>query len=114
MSNRRITTCPVEIGGRRLEAGERLTILWGAANRDEAVFGDPDEFRLDRDPEDNLLYGAGIHVCPGAPLARMELQLFMEALLAHTRHLSLVPDKPPVRAKYPAGGYSAVPVRVRR
>ncbi|MDW5375620.1 cytochrome P450 [Halomonas sp. HP20-15] len=65
MSNRRVTTCPVEIGGRRIEAGQRLILLWGSANRDEAVFGDPEEFRLDRDPSLNLLYGAGIHVCPG-------------------------------------------------
>ncbi|WP_163577196.1 cytochrome P450 [Halomonas faecis] len=114
MSNRRRTTRAVEIGGRRIPAGERLTILWGSANRDEAVFGDPDAFRLDRDPGDNLLYGAGVHVCPGAPLARMELELFMEALLAHTVHLSPVPDKPAVRAKFPAGGYSAVPLRVMR
>lgn len=114
MSNRRRTTRAVEIGGRRIPAGERLTILWGSANRDEAVFDDPDECRLDRDPGDNLLYGAGVHVCPGAPLARMELKLFMEALLAGTVHLSPVPDKPAVRAKFPAGGYSAVPLRVMR
>ncbi|MGM0782680.1 MAG: cytochrome P450 [Pseudomonadota bacterium] len=114
MSNRRRTTRPVEIGGRHIPAGERLTILWGSANRDEAVFGDPDEFRLDRAPEDNLLYGAGIHVCPGAPLARMELKLFMEALLANTVQLKPIPEKPAVRAKFPAGGYSAVPLRVTR
>ena len=112
ISNRRITTCPVEIGGRKIPAGERLTILWASANRDEAVFGDPDEFRLDRDPKDNLLYGAGVHVCPGAPLARMELKLFLEALLASTRALSPVPGKPAVRARYPAGGYAKVPLRV--
>ena len=112
ISNRRITTCPVEIGGRKIPAGERLTILWASADRDEAVFGDPDEFRLDRNPKDNLLYGAGVHVCPGAPLARMELKLFLEALLASTRALSPVPGKPAVRARYPAGGYAKVPLRV--
>lgn len=114
MSNRRVTTRAVEIGGRRLEAGERLTILWGSANRDEAVFGDPDEIRLDRDPGLNLLYGAGIHVCPGAPLARMELELFIEALLDATVEISPVAGRPAVRARYPAGGYAQVPLRVRR
>ncbi|MDZ7851661.1 MAG: cytochrome P450 [Halomonas sp.] len=114
MSNRRITTCPVEIGGRRLEAGERLTILWGSANRDEAVFSDPDEVRLDRDPQDNLLYGAGIHVCPGAPLARMELRDFMAALLDATLDIRPLPGRPAVRARYPAGGYAEVPLHVRR
>ncbi|GHB13411.1 cytochrome P450 [Modicisalibacter luteus] len=112
MSNRRVTTCPVEIGGRRTEAGQRLTLLWGSANRDEAAFGDPDEFRLDRDPSLNLLYGAGVHVCPGAPLARMELQLFTQALLKHTRQLASVVEKPATRARFPAGGYSQVRLRV--
>ncbi|WP_136066937.1 cytochrome P450 [Modicisalibacter radicis] len=114
MSNRRVTTCPVEIGGRPIGAGQRLTLLWGSANRDEAIFGDPDEFRLDRDPELNLLYGGGVHVCPGAPLARMELQLFLQALLGHTRALVAVADKPAVRARFPAGGYSRVWTRVKR
>ncbi|MDL0434080.1 cytochrome P450 [Marinobacter sp. TBZ242] len=114
ISNRRVTRQPVEICGRQIPAGERLTILWGSANRDEAVFGDPDELRLDRDPQTNLLYGAGIHVCPGAPLARMELRLIMEALLAGTLHLALIADKPAVRARFPAGGYSSVPIRVTR
>jgi cytochrome P450 len=49
--------------------------MWDSANRDEAEFGDTDEFRLDRDPAKNLLYGAGIHVCPGAPLARLNYAL---------------------------------------
>ena len=68
IANRRRTTRPVEIGGRKIDAGERLTLIWASANRDEATFDNPDEFRLDRNPADNLLYGAGIHVCPGAPL----------------------------------------------
>ncbi|WP_299234495.1 cytochrome P450 [uncultured Halomonas sp.] len=114
MSNRRIATRAVEIGGRRLEAGERLTILWGSANRDETVFEAPDEVRLDRDPADNLLYGAGIHVCPGAPLARMELEDFMDALLDATVDIAPLPGRPAVRALYPAGGYSEVPLHVRR
>ncbi|MFO8045374.1 MAG: cytochrome P450 [Halomonas sp.] len=112
MSNRRVATCPVEIGGRHLEAGERLTILWGAANRDEAVFEDPEVFRLDRNPDDNLLYGAGIHVCPGAPLARMELLHFMAALFEKTRWLSGTDGHPGTRARYPAGGYASLPVEV--
>nr|WP_201861239.1 cytochrome P450 [Microvirga soli] len=114
IANRRITTRAVEIGGRRLEAGARLSLIWASANRDEAVFGDPDEFRLDRDPAQNLLYGAGIHVCPGAALARLELRVVMEELLARTGQIALVPDRPPVRATYPASGFTALPLRVVR
>src|SRR5690625_7159196 len=91
--NRRITTREVELGGRTLPAGTRIAIIWASANRDEAVFGDPDEFRLDRDPELNLLYGAGIHVCPRAPLARPELNTVGGDQLAGTGWLG--PSGPP-------------------
>ncbi|SHM13929.1 cytochrome P450 [Vreelandella subglaciescola] len=114
MSNRRVATCPVDVGGRSIAEGERLTILWGAANRDPDVFEDPDTVRLGRDPESNLLYGAGIHVCPGAPLARMELLDFMQALINATRRIRTIPDEPAVRACYPAGGYARVPLHICR
>jgi cytochrome P450 len=110
ISNRRLTTRSVEIGGRRIAAGERITLIWASANRDEAVFGDPDEFRLDRDPSHNLLYGQGIHVCPGAQLSRLELRVIMEELLISTRWIGLAPDRQPTRAVYPASGFSALPL----
>ena len=94
-------------------AGDRMTLMWASANRDEAVFGDPDEFRLDRDPSQNLLYGAGIHVCPGAPLARLELRIFLEELLNHTQRLELVPHRVPQKAAYPASGFAVLPLRIQ-
>ncbi|MGB3391408.1 MAG: cytochrome P450 [Pseudaminobacter sp.] len=112
VSNRRVATKPVEIGGRKIAAGERITLMWASANRDEAVFGDPDEFRLDRDPAQNLLYGAGVHVCPGMLLARLELRILMEELLTRTKQVQLVPGKQPVRALYPASGFSLLYVQV--
>ena len=113
IANRRLTTKPVEIGGRAIAAGERITVLWASANRDAAVFGDPDEFRLDRNPADNLLYGRGIHVCPGAPLARLELRVLVEELLARTSELALAPDTMPERAHYPGSGFTAVSLVLR-
>jgi cytochrome P450 len=113
ISNRRVATRATEVGGCPLAAGERLTLLWASANRDEAVFGDPDEFRLDRDPQLNLLYGAGIHVCPGAPLARLELRVLMEELLAGTTRLEPMPGHDVVRAVYPGSGFARLPLRVR-
>lgn len=110
ISNRRRTTRAVEIGGRKIGSDERLTLIWASANRDETRFGDPDEFRLDRNPDDNLLYGAGIHVCPGAALARLELLIIMEELLARTQNISLIEGKTPVRAVYPSGGFVTLPV----
>ena len=114
IANRRITIRAVEMGGRRLEAGARISLIWASANRDEAVFGDPDEFRLDRDPAQNLLYGAGNHVCPGAELARLELRVVMEELLARTDRIALVSERPPVRAVYPAGGFSSLALWIDR
>jgi cytochrome P450 len=113
IANRRITTRPVEVNGQPLPAGARITLMWASANRDEAVFGDPDEFRLDRAPADNLLYGAGIHVCPGAPLARLELRIITEELLKNCR-IALVPDKKPVKAVYPGSGFATLQLRIQR
>lgn len=112
--NRRVATQPVCIGGHELRAGQRVAIVWPSANRDEAVFGDPDELRLDRDPALNLLYGAGIHVCPGAPLARLELRVLMAALLRRTSDWHTVAGHAAARAAYPASGYASAPIDIRK
>ena len=114
VANRRVVTRDVTVGGHDFAPGDRLTVMWASADRDEAVFGDPDELRLDRPPADNLLYGAGIHVCPGAPLARLELRVLTEELLRRTRSIELDPDREPQLAAYPASGFTALSVRVRR
>lgn len=113
VANRRITTCPVEIGGRKIDAGERISLTWISANRDGCIFENPDTFSLDHDPAKNLLYGAGIHVCPGAPLARMELRVVIEELFKHTTWIEPVPGKPATNAVYPASGLATLPLRIR-
>lgn len=109
--NRRVTTARATVGGQAIEKGERLTLMWGAANRDETVFADPATFAWGRDHGRNLLYGAGIHVCPGAPLARLELHILMETLLTHTRAIRSDTTKP-TRAHYPAAGFQELYVIV--
>lgn len=111
LTNRRVTTRTVELGGRRIEAGQRITLMWTAANRDGRVFAEPTRFRWDRDQSRNLLYGAGIHVCPGAPLARLELRVIMEELLALTYRIAPGAEAPQ-SATYPAGGYARVPLTI--
>ena len=111
VSNRRVATRTVEIGGKKIQAGERLTLNWISANRDEAAFEESESFRLDRDSKKNLLYGAGIHVCPGAPLARLELRVFMEELLGHTKGIAEVAGKKPSLAACPASGFAVLPLK---
>lgn len=101
------------MGSQALAAGERLSINWIAANRDPRAFDAPDDFRIDRDPALNLLYGAGIHVCPGAPLARLELRVLMEELLARAADIVLVEGLTSARAVYPDAGYATLRIRLR-
>ncbi|MCA9243295.1 MAG: cytochrome P450, partial [Phycisphaerales bacterium] len=110
-SNRRVITRRVEFHGQRIEVGQRITIIWPAANRDGRVFEDPVHFRWDRDQSENLLYGSGIHACPGAPLARLELRVMIEQVLAATVRVEPGVDSP-TPATYPVGGYVRVPLLI--
>lgn len=111
VSNRRKTTRPVDLEGVSLAAGERVVINWTAANRDPAVFGDPDRYDPAANAPHNLVYGIGPHVCPGRPLATLELITVTRALLAAGR-LELAPDQAPEREHPPVGGFHRVPVRL--
>lgn len=82
----RSVTRDAELAGVRLPVGSHLVLMWPAANRDEAVFDQPDEVRLDRpNPRHHVGFGWGVHLCVGAPLARVEAQVAVETLLARTR-----------------------------
>ena len=111
VDNRRVTRKPVTLGTQQLETGERITINWVAANRDPEAFTAPDALDIDRDQSANLLWGAGIHVCPGASLAQMELRIVLEELLGCTNTIALAPGEAPELARYPASGFSRLPVR---
>jgi cytochrome P450 len=112
VSNSRTTTRPVTIGGREISAGERISLMWISANRDPAAFETPDAVQLGRSQEANLLYGAGIHYCLGAPLARLEAMVTIETLLASTSHLTLATDANLTRETYPGNGFVSVPVNI--
>lgn len=112
LSNRRIATAPAVTGGQHLEAGDLVTLYWVAANRDPRAFAEPEVFRLDRDDDANLLYGAGIHVCPGAALARMELRVVFEQLFACTSWIESAHDQLSVAAHFPASGFRSVPLHL--
>lgn len=82
----------VELHGTRIPRGAELGLLFGSANRDPAVFDRPDGLDLGRDPNPHLGFGAGIHFCLGAPLARVELVSSFGTLLARAPHVELVEE----------------------
>lgn len=78
----RFVTTDTDVGGQRIGKGEKVFLAWASANRDPAVFEDPDSVRLDRSPNPHLTFGIGVHRCLGATLARVELQVVLRRLLA--------------------------------
>jgi cytochrome P450 len=80
-SKRRTATRDVTLGGCSVEAGQKVQIWEGSANRDAAVFADPDVFDVTRKPNPHLGFGQGVHYCLGANLARLELRVLFEELL---------------------------------
>ena len=79
------------LGGREVEAGERVIIYWASANRDEAEFTDPDDFDLTRAHNRHIAFGAGPHRCAGSNLARMNLRVALEELLRRLHDIRLQP-----------------------
>jgi cytochrome P450 len=91
---RRKTTQPVEIGGVSVPGEADLLLLLGAANRDPAVFEDPERFDIRRaNARDHISFGHGPHFCLGAPLARLEARVVLEEFTSHFPSLRLVPDQ---------------------
>jgi cytochrome P450 family 142 subfamily A polypeptide 1 len=80
--------------GRTLKEGDKVLMLYASANRDEDVFDDPDEFRIDRDPNPHLGFGIGTHFCLGANLARAEIKTTFTELFARLRDIEIVPGAP--------------------
>ena len=89
-----------ELEGYALVPGDRLMLLWAAANRDPAIFSAPDEIDLNRKhPKHHLSFGRGAHFCLGEQIARLETRVMIEEILASTGRISLDPDHPPVHAR---------------
>jgi pimeloyl-[acyl-carrier protein] synthase len=91
----RIVTEPMQIGGKAIAAGDWVLPLLGAANRDPAQFPEPDRLDLARNPNAHVAFGRGIHFCLGAPLARVEAQIAIGALVRRFPHLEQ--SGPPTR-----------------
>ena len=99
------------IGDVTVQRGQKIAALLGAANRDPAVFSEPDRFDVTRADNPHLGFGAGIHFCVGAPLARVELQTSLRTLLDRFPRLALA-ERPQRRPEFVIRGVKTLPVTV--
>jgi cytochrome P450 len=105
----RTVTREVEMCGRTLHPGDKVGLFWASANRDSEVFTDPERVDLTRSPNRHVAFGYGIHRCLGAHLARIELCVAVEEILARTAGFDLVGPSPEIG--WPHIGPRSVPVR---
>jgi cytochrome P450 family 142 subfamily A polypeptide 1 len=107
----RTATREVEIAGARVHEGDKVLLLYPAANRDERVFDRANEFLIDREPNDHVAFGHGVHFCLGASLARLELRVMFETLLARLPDIEIATDEPlPLRPSNFIVGIEEMPV----
>ena len=100
----------IELHGVTIPRGEELALQFAAANRDPAAFDRPDELVLDRSPNRYLSFGAGIHYCLGAPLAKLEFEILFAAILARMPRLQVV-EAPAWKPRFILRGLEALRVR---
>jgi cytochrome P450 len=108
----RTATRNTEVNGCQIAAGEWLMLCYLSGSRDEAAFAEPDEFRVDRRMGATVTFGHGVHVCLGQHLARLEMRIFFEEMLARIDRIKLS-GEPKRSASVFVGGPTSVPVRYR-
>jgi cholest-4-en-3-one 26-monooxygenase len=113
MNFRRTATRDTELRGQRIRAGQKVVVWMISANRDEDVFERPDDFDVERTPNDHLAFGHGPHFCLGNSLARMEARVALAECIKRLEHVELV--GPPVRVRSNwLNGLKRMPVQVTR
>lgn len=106
----RTATQDTEIGGVEIKTGEKIAALLGSANRDENIFENADQLDLTRDPNPHIGFGAGIHFCIGAPLARMEMTTSLPMLMTRFPSIELA-STPTRRQTFVLRGYEEISVK---
>ncbi|MDH4174413.1 MAG: cytochrome P450, partial [Betaproteobacteria bacterium] len=110
----RIVQQAQELHGKTLRPGERVFIMLNAANRDARAYADPDRVDIARDGPPHLAFGFGAHICLGFPLARLEGQIALPAVLARWPGLALADGRPAWLNSMVFRGMTSMPVRVPR
>jgi cytochrome P450 len=103
MTFRRTATADCELGGQRIRAGEKVVVSFTSANRDEAVFADPDRLDIRRQPNPHLVFGHGPHFCLGAHLARVQMRALLGEVLARTSELRYAAPPSYLRSNFQRG-----------
>jgi cytochrome P450 len=78
---RRTAMCDTELGGKKIREGDKVAMYYGAANRDAAMFPEPDKFDVGRTPNEHIAFGGGTHFCLGSHIARVEIQVMLREIL---------------------------------
>jgi cholest-4-en-3-one 26-monooxygenase len=108
----RMLTADTDFHGAQLKQGEKIMLLFESANFDEQVFGDPEDFSIDRNPNNHMAFGFGTHFCLGNQLARLELSMMQERLLRRLPDMELASgDALPLRPANFVSGLERMPVR---
>jgi cholest-4-en-3-one 26-monooxygenase len=111
---RRNVTRDTEIGGQPMKAGDKLSIWYISANRDESVFENPFTFDITRTPNEHVAFGGGgPHFCLGANLARMEMNIMFDELVRRVDSVELIGDVKRLRSTF-INGIKHLPVRLHR
>jgi cytochrome P450 len=96
-----------------ISAGDKVVVWFSSANRDPAVFPDPDTFDIGRTPNDHLTFGHGPHFCLGAHLARVQLRAMFEAVLDRLGFVELAGEPVRLRSNF-QNGLKSLPIRWAR
>jgi cytochrome P450 len=108
----RVVRKPVELGGKHLNPGEYVRMLFAAANRDPDEFADPDRLDLHREPRAHLAFGAGIHFCLGAQLARLEGQIALSTIVRRFPRVQLATTQLRWRPAPVLRGLESLPIKL--
>jgi cytochrome P450 len=103
MTFRRTATVATEIAGQPVAAGDKVVVSFASANRDEAVFADPDRLDLERNAKAHLAFGHGPHFCLGAHLARVQMTALFTEVLTRTSWIEAAGEPAYLRSNFQRG-----------
>ncbi len=107
---RRTATCDTEMRGQKIREDDKVVLYYASANRDEAIFPDPDRFDIGRTPNEHLAFGVGEHFCLGSSLARLEIRILFTELLRRFPDMELAGPVARLRSNF-LNGIKRMPVR---